>query len=215
MPATSSSPTSIRALACPALASSVDCPTTPWSRPTPRRLPAWWILARRVRTLRCWTSMGAQGRYGFYEALDFTRARVPERGQFALVRCFMAHHQGMTIVAIANALHEGSMRARFHREPMIMASELLLQERTPRDVVVSHPGPRNAASADAAREVCAPCAARIIRPGRASHAPAVQRPLRGDADRRRGRLQPMARHRRHALARGRNARGLGHVLLLA
>ena len=46
----------------------------------------------------------------------------------------MAHHQGMTIVAIANALLDGAMRTRFHAEPIIQATELLLQERTPREV---------------------------------------------------------------------------------
>ena len=51
----------------------------------------------------------------------------------------MAHHQGMTVVAIANALLDGVMRTRFHAEPMIQATELLLQERTPRDVAVAHP----------------------------------------------------------------------------
>ncbi|MGB5737639.1 MAG: glucoamylase family protein, partial [Thiohalocapsa sp.] len=84
-------------------------------------------------------AMGASGRYGFYEAVDFTPSRLPEGEPFALVRCFMAHHQGMTIVAIANALYGGEMRARFHREPMIQAAELLLQERVPRDVAVAHP----------------------------------------------------------------------------
>jgi cyclic beta-1,2-glucan synthetase len=83
--------------------------------------------------------LGASGRYGFYEALDFTRSRLPDGESVAIVRSFMAHHQGMTIVAIANTLHDGEMRARFHREPMIQASELLLQERMPRDVAVSHP----------------------------------------------------------------------------
>jgi cyclic beta-1,2-glucan synthetase len=83
--------------------------------------------------------MGAQGRYGFYEALDFTRARLPEDAEFAIVHSFMSHHQGMTIVAIANTLHDGQMRARFHREPIIKASELLLQERIPREVAVLYP----------------------------------------------------------------------------
>ncbi len=83
--------------------------------------------------------MGAGGRYGFYEALDFTRSRLPDNEDFAIVRSFMAHHQGMTIVAIANTLHDGQMRARFHREPMIQASELLLQERMPHGVAVAHP----------------------------------------------------------------------------
>src|SRR3546814_5660328 len=45
----------------------------------------------------------------------------------------------MTIVAIGNTLHDGRMRARFHREPMIQACELLLQERMPRDVAIAHP----------------------------------------------------------------------------
>ncbi|WP_426990865.1 GH36-type glycosyl hydrolase domain-containing protein [Cupriavidus sp. 30B13] len=83
--------------------------------------------------------MGAKGRHGFYEALDFTRSRLPEDEDFAIVRSYMAHHQGMTIVAIANTLHAGQMRERFHREPMIQATELLLQERMPRNVAISHP----------------------------------------------------------------------------
>lgn len=83
--------------------------------------------------------LGANGRYGFYEALDFTRSRLPDGKDVAIVRSFMAHHQGMTIVAIANSLQDGQMRARFHREPIIQASELLLQERIPRGVAVAHP----------------------------------------------------------------------------
>jgi len=83
--------------------------------------------------------MGGNGPYGFYEALDFTPSRLPEGQDVAIVRNVMAHHQGMTIVAIANTLQNGRMRERFHRDPMIMASELLLQERTPRDVPIAHP----------------------------------------------------------------------------
>ncbi len=82
---------------------------------------------------------GARGRYGFYEALDYTPSRLPEGAEVAIVRAFMAHHQGMTIVAIANVLFDGRMRARFHAETSVRATELLLQERTPRDVSVAHP----------------------------------------------------------------------------
>jgi cyclic beta-1,2-glucan synthetase len=84
-------------------------------------------------------TMGAKGRYGFYEALDFTPSRVQEGESFAIVRTFMAHHQGMTIVAIANALLDGVMRTRFHAEPIIQATELLLQERVPREIPVTGP----------------------------------------------------------------------------
>lgn len=83
--------------------------------------------------------LGALGRHGFYEALDFTPSRLREDQEYALVHSYMAHHQGMTIAAIANAVLDGRMRARFHREPMIQACELLLQERVPRDVAVAHP----------------------------------------------------------------------------
>ncbi|WP_245259717.1 glucoamylase family protein [Methylopila sp. 73B] len=81
-------------------------------------------------------ALGASGRYGFYDAIDFTRTRLPQGASVAIVRTFMAHHQGMTIVSLANVLHEGRMRARFHREPMIQACDLLMQERMPRDVAV-------------------------------------------------------------------------------
>ncbi len=83
--------------------------------------------------------LGALGRYGYFEAIDFTRARLPAQERFAIVRAFMAHHQGMTIVGLANALQGGAMRDHFHREPIIKASELLLQERMPRDVAREHP----------------------------------------------------------------------------
>ena len=77
---------------------------------------------------------GGRGRYGWYEALDYTPARVPEGDKVAIVRSYMAHHQGMTLVAIADALQDGAMRTRFHAEPIIQATQLLLQERIPRDV---------------------------------------------------------------------------------
>lgn len=85
--------------------------------------------------------IGASGRYGFYEALDFTPSRLPEGKKVAIVYSFMAHHQGMTLVAIANTLHDGNMRSRFHREPMIQSCELLLQESLPAHVAIAEPQP--------------------------------------------------------------------------
>ncbi|PWC11365.1 glycosyl transferase [Brenneria roseae subsp. americana] len=84
-------------------------------------------------------AMGASGRYGFYEALDFTPSRLPDNEKFAIVYSFMAHHQGMTLVAIANTLHNGNMRRRFHREPVIQSCELLLQESLPVHVALAEP----------------------------------------------------------------------------
>jgi cyclic beta-1,2-glucan synthetase len=95
--------------------------------------------ADAARNLRRLMSLRALGRYGFYEALDYTPSRLPKGETFVTVRAFMAHHQGMTILAIGNVLMDGIMRERFHSEPRIQATELLLQERTPRDVSVAHP----------------------------------------------------------------------------
>jgi cyclic beta-1,2-glucan synthetase len=75
---------------------------------------------------------GGLGRLGFYDALDYTPSRVQKGQAVAVVRTYMAHHQGMTIVAILNTVLDGLMRARFHAEPRVQATELLLQERSPR-----------------------------------------------------------------------------------
>ncbi len=105
--------------------------------------------------------LGARGRYGFYEALDFTHSRLPDNEDVAIVYNFMAHHQGMTIVAIANTLQNGLMRARFHREPMIQASELLLQERMPRHIAVAHPRAEEVKVSPAEVRTGAPTARRL------------------------------------------------------
>jgi cyclic beta-1,2-glucan synthetase len=82
---------------------------------------------------------GGLGQYGYYEALDFTLRHIPEGTNLAVVRAYMAHHQGMSLVAIGDALGGGAMRRRFHTEPMVQATELLLQERMPHDVAISEP----------------------------------------------------------------------------
>ena len=106
-------------------------------------------------------AIGGRGRYGFYEALDYTRTRLPEGKDVAIVRAFMAHHQGMTVVAIANALLDGEMRARFHAEPMVQATELLLQERTPRDVAIAHPRAEEVKTAATVRDLELPAVRRL------------------------------------------------------
>jgi cyclic beta-1,2-glucan synthetase len=106
-------------------------------------------------------ALGARGRYGFYEALDYTPARLPEGKDVAIVRAFMAHHQGMTVVALANSLLDGAMRARFHAEPSVRATELLLQERTPRDVALAHPRAEEVRTAATVRDLELPAVRRL------------------------------------------------------
>lgn len=84
-----------------------------------------------VRNLRRLERMGLQGRYGFFDSVDFTPDRKPPEGDFAPVRTFMAHHQGMLLAAIDNALNDDILVRRFARDPRIAAMDLLLQERVP------------------------------------------------------------------------------------
>ena len=106
-------------------------------------------------------AVGARGAYGFYEALDYTADRLPEGGAVGIVRAYMAHHQGMSVVAIANVLHDGAMRARFHAEPIVKAADLLLQERAPRDVAVARPRAEEVQTAGHVRDLVGPMARRF------------------------------------------------------
>ena len=94
--------------------------------------------AEAVKNYRRLAALGARGRFGYFEAIDYTPARLRDDQEFAIVRSFMAHHQGMTIVALHDVIHDGLWRERFHAEPIVRATELLLQERAPRDVPVTH-----------------------------------------------------------------------------
>jgi cyclic beta-1,2-glucan synthetase len=126
--------------------------------------------AAALRNFEVLKDEGAMGPYGFYEAIDYTESRVPSGKRSAVVRCYMAHHQGMLLVAIANALENGLMRARFHAEPMVRASELLLEERTPRSVAVARPRAEEFAAIGDVRESVAPRARRYTTP----HGPVPQ-----------------------------------------
>ena len=74
---------------------------------------------------------GFVGRYGLYEAVDFTSERIPVGTSFKVIQSFMAHHQGMSLLALDNVLYGNVMQQRLHSEALIQATELLLQERLP------------------------------------------------------------------------------------
>src|SRR6185369_12572354 len=82
---------------------------------------------------------GALGPYGFYESIDYTAERLPENQKSVLIRAFMTHHQGMSLVSLANLLDDDSGQRRFHSDPAVQATELLLQERVPVGVPAGHP----------------------------------------------------------------------------
>ncbi len=71
------------------------------------------------------------GRYGFYEALDFTPSHLKLGQAHATVRSYMTHHQGMIMLSLVNRLQDQIMVQRFHAEPSIQSTEMLLQEQLP------------------------------------------------------------------------------------
>src|SRR5216683_3241715 len=107
---------------------------------------------------------GGRGAYGFYEAIDYTSKRMPEGKNAAVVCAYLAHHQGMSLVALASVLNDGAMRSRFHAEPMVQATELLLQERTPRNVLVARPRAEEVSAAAQVRELLPPVLRRFTTP---------------------------------------------------
>ncbi|HZE86501.1 MAG TPA: glucoamylase family protein, partial [Puia sp.] len=77
---------------------------------------------------------GFEGKYGFFEAIDYTPSRLP-RGQSAtIIRSFMVHHQGMSLLSLAYLLLDKPMQKRFESELRFQATLLLLQERIPKAI---------------------------------------------------------------------------------
>jgi cyclic beta-1,2-glucan synthetase len=81
--------------------------------------------------------VGARGECGFYDAVDYTVSRQPGAQPLSVVKNFMAHHQGMSIVAICNLLCNEAPRRWFSSAPLVEAHEALLHEKTPRQIVES------------------------------------------------------------------------------
>ena len=121
--------------------------------------------------LRRLAAMGLEGEYGFFDAIDYTRRGPDDMDATApdtpvsgvVVPTYLAHHQGMTLVALTNALRGDRMVDRFHAEPMVQATELLLQERVPRHAGTIEPRPLDE------MRVAAPLASIPVRRYRSAH----------------------------------------------
>jgi cyclic beta-1,2-glucan synthetase len=92
-----------------------------------------------MRNLARLQNEGALGRYGYYESIDYTPERLPQGQKLVMIRSFMAHHQGMSLVALDSVLNDGPMEKRFHSDPMVQATDLLLHERIPIGVPATRP----------------------------------------------------------------------------
>jgi hypothetical protein len=105
------------------------------------------------RNLDVMSKMGCLGSLGFYEACDFTPRQKPENGDFELIRCWMAHHQGMSLMALSNFLNKGAIQKWFHREPRVMAAELFLHEKAALSIAVKNDSPRTSDPKNSARRL--------------------------------------------------------------
>lgn len=85
--------------------------------------------ARATANLRTMAGNGWCTRHGFFESIDYSHTGT--NGGPEVVHCFMAHHQGMALLAIDNTLLGNRMQERFHHDPLVRSTEFLLEERMP------------------------------------------------------------------------------------
>ncbi len=123
--------------------------------------------------LRRLAAAGARGTFGFFDAIDYTNRTTADdpdreagsRTDGTVVRTYMAHHQGMVVVALANVLLDERMVDRFHSDPRVQATEILLQERVPRLTATIEPRPLDE------MRVVTPAPAGLVRRFRTPHTP--------------------------------------------
>jgi len=96
-----------------------------------------------MRNIAHLTELQMLGRYGFYEAIDYTRSRLPPDQKSAIVYSYMVHHQGMVLLSLTNYLHDDVMVRRFHADPLVQSVQLLLQEQSSRQAPIEHPHPED------------------------------------------------------------------------
>ncbi len=92
-----------------------------------------------LRNIEGLEALRARGRYGLFESIDFTQARLAPGVTHEVVQSYMAHHHAMSLVSLLNVLHDNIMVSRFHADPRVKSVELLLQERIPQQAPADFP----------------------------------------------------------------------------
>ncbi len=90
-----------------------------------------------VENIHRFREIGAFGNFGLYEAVDFTHSRMGKEQSYAVVKCYMVHHQGMSMLALVNFFKNNIMQERFHHNPLIKSVDSLLQEKFPAAALIS------------------------------------------------------------------------------
>ena len=173
--------------------------------------------AAAMKNLRRLANMGDStllGDYGYYEAIDYSRRTELDGAAGIIIHCYMVHHQGMSLLAYGNALHDNAMRRRFHSDPRIRATEPLLHEHIPEQIL---PTTGEAHEERPVRQTIATVGAAArganTRDRFAAHSSPLQRNLLRYGDQLRRRLPALAGLGRDALARRCDLRRVGPVLL--
>ncbi len=90
-----------------------------------------------VENLKELEKTGMYQKYGFYEAIDYTPTRLKKGQDYALVKTYMAHHQGLILLAINNLFHQNILQKRFMKNPQMQAVDILLQEKMPENIIIT------------------------------------------------------------------------------
>ena len=90
-----------------------------------------------IKNLKILEKQGMYQKYGFYEAIDYTPTRLKKGEEYAVVKTYMAHHQGLIILAINNLLSNNILQKRFMENPQTAAVDILLQEKMPENIIIT------------------------------------------------------------------------------
>jgi cyclic beta-1,2-glucan synthetase len=120
--------------------------------------------ADAVANLKALGAEGMNGIYGYYEAIDYTSDRTPKGQRGVVLRTYMAHHMGMSLIALDNVLNGSPMQRRFHADPRVQAADLLLQERIPHVVPLKNPPIEKAEHIPSTRTQPAPLVRHYVTP---------------------------------------------------
>lgn len=90
-----------------------------------------------ISNLKNLEKLGGLGQYGFFEAIDFTGSRLKKDEKYAIIKTYMAHHQGLILNSINEYINNDILQKRFNNNPEIEAVQILLQERMPLDYIIT------------------------------------------------------------------------------
>ena len=90
-----------------------------------------------IKNIKQLQNLGAFKKFGFYEAIDFTKSRLKLNQEYELVKTYMAHHQALILLSINNCLNNNVFKKRFEQNPEIEAVDILLQERMPINMILT------------------------------------------------------------------------------